>query len=43
MRNGIFIPAVVVRVAVGALALAAAAAVVFNAPDAVRYFKMETM
>ncbi|MEV4443346.1 hypothetical protein AB0K09_30990 [Streptomyces sp. NPDC049577] len=43
MKNGIFIPAAVVRIAVGALAAAALAAVAFSAPDAVRYWRMETM
>ncbi|GAA2722251.1 MULTISPECIES: hypothetical protein [Streptomyces] len=43
MRNGIFIPAVVVRIAVGALAAAALAAIAFSTPDAVRYIKMESM
>ncbi len=43
MRNGIFIPAIVVRIAVGAVAAAVLAAVAFSASDAVRYVKMETM
>ncbi|WP_263869521.1 DUF6893 family small protein [Streptomyces sichuanensis] len=43
MRNGIFIPASVVRIAVGALAAALVTAIAFSAPDAVRYFKMESM
>ncbi|MGP3927407.1 MULTISPECIES: DUF6893 family small protein [unclassified Streptomyces] len=43
MRNGIFIPAIVVRIAVGALAAAAVAVVLSEAPEAWRYIKMETM
>ncbi|MEW2630871.1 hypothetical protein AB0903_04240 [Streptomyces sp. NPDC048389] len=43
MRNGIFIPAVVVRVAVGALAVAVTAVVLSELPEAWRYYKMETM
>jgi hypothetical protein len=43
MRNGIYIPAFVVRIAVGTIAIAAVAAIAFNASDAVRYIKMETM
>lgn len=43
LRNGIFIRPAVVRVAVGALVVAVAAAVAFSAPDAVRYVKMERM
>ncbi|MEX2984171.1 MULTISPECIES: hypothetical protein [Streptomyces] len=43
MRNGIFIPAVVVRIAVGVIAAAVVTAIVASAPDAVRYIKMETM
>ncbi len=43
MRNGIFIPASVVRIAVAAVAAAAVVAIAFNASDAWRYIKMETM
>jgi hypothetical protein len=43
MKNGIHIPAIVVRIVVGALAAAAITAIAFSAPDARRYIKMETM
>jgi hypothetical protein len=43
MKNGIFIPAVVVRAVVGTLAAAAATALAFNASDLWRYIKMERM
>ncbi|MDH2390839.1 MULTISPECIES: DUF6893 family small protein [Streptomyces] len=43
MKNGIFIPASVVRLAVGALAVAVTAIVVAELPEAWRYYKMETM
>ncbi|MET8678994.1 hypothetical protein ABZW18_15815 [Streptomyces sp. NPDC004647] len=43
MRKGIFIPASVVRIAVGALAAAVITAIVAEAPEAWRYIKMETM
>ncbi|WP_277349078.1 hypothetical protein [Streptomyces sp. HNM0575] len=43
MRKGIFVPAVAVRVAVGAVVVMAAAMAAVSAPDAVRYFKMKTM
>lgn len=43
MRKGIFVPAVAVRVAVGAVALAVAAMAVASGPDMVRYVKMKTM
>jgi hypothetical protein len=43
MKNGIFIPAIAVRVVVGALAAAVVTAMAFSASDAVRYVKMEMM
>ncbi|SCK53276.1 hypothetical protein H181DRAFT_04857 [Streptomyces sp. WMMB 714] len=43
MRRGIFVPAVAVRIAVGAVAAAVVAMAAASAPDAVRYFKMKTM
>ncbi|MFD8542909.1 MULTISPECIES: hypothetical protein [unclassified Streptomyces] len=43
MKNGIFIPAIAVRITVGVLAAAALTAIAFSAPDAVRYIKMEMM
>ncbi|MER5183145.1 hypothetical protein ABT009_33150 [Streptomyces sp. NPDC002896] len=43
MRNGIFIPATVVRIAAGVVAAAVVALVVAEAPEAWRYIKMETM
>jgi hypothetical protein len=43
MRNGICIPASVVRVALGVLAAAVVAVVLAEAPEAWRYYKMETM
>ncbi|GAB7029266.1 hypothetical protein AB0G35_12370 [Streptomyces sp. NPDC021749] len=43
MKNGIFIPAIAVRITVGVLAAAALTAMAFSAPDAVRYIKMEMM
>jgi hypothetical protein len=43
VKNGIFIPAVVVRVAVGALAVAVTAIVLSELPEAWRYYKVETM
>lgn len=43
MKNGILIPAVAVRIAVGALAAAVIAVVVAEAPEAWRYYKLETM
>jgi hypothetical protein len=43
VKNGIFIPAGVVRVVVGALAVAATAIVLSELPEAWRYYKMETM
>jgi hypothetical protein len=43
MRNGIFVPAIVVRVAVGALAAAAAATLVSGLPSLVRYARIRAM
>jgi hypothetical protein len=43
VKNGIFIPAGVVRVALGALAVAVTAIVLSELPEAWRYYKMETM
>lgn len=43
MRNGIHIPASVVRIAAGTLAAAAITAIAFSVPDIRRYIKMETM
>ncbi len=43
MRNGIHIPALVVRIAVSALAAAFVASLVANGPDAVRYIKMKQL
>ncbi|WP_267242529.1 DUF6893 family small protein [Streptomyces sp. PR69] len=43
MKNGIFIPASVVRLAVGVLAVAVTAVVLAELPEAWRYYKMETM
>ncbi|MGW3625238.1 hypothetical protein [Streptomyces sp. NPDC000880] len=43
MKNGIFIPAGVVRVAVGALAVAVTAIVLSELPEAWRYYKIKTM
>ncbi|WP_257573545.1 hypothetical protein [Streptomyces sp. JJ66] len=43
MRNGIFIPATVVRIAVGALVLAAVAVIASEAPEAMRYAKIKRM
>ncbi|WP_260867446.1 MULTISPECIES: hypothetical protein [unclassified Streptomyces] len=43
MRNGIFIPAGVVRAATCVLAVATIAIIVAEAPEAWRYYKMETM
>ncbi|MFI6284053.1 DUF6893 family small protein [Streptomyces sp. NPDC051018] len=43
MRHGIFIPARVVRIAVGIVTVAVAAVVVAELPEAWRYYKMETM
>jgi hypothetical protein len=42
-QNGIVIPARVVRATVGALALAAVAIALIEAPEAWRYYKLETM
>jgi hypothetical protein len=43
MKNGIHIPARVVRATVGALAVVALAIAIFEAPEARRYYKLETM
>lgn len=43
MRNGLFIPAPVVRAVAGALAAAVTAIIVAELPEAWRYFKMERM
>ncbi|WP_281179545.1 DUF6893 family small protein [Streptomyces megasporus] len=43
MRNGVFIPAIAVRVAVGALAAAVAAALVVEVPALWRYLKIRAM
>ncbi|MEV6317768.1 hypothetical protein [Streptomyces sp. NPDC051776] len=43
MKNGIFIPAVMVRAAVGLLAAAVITALVAEAPGIRRYIKLETM
>ncbi|GAA4661234.1 hypothetical protein GCM10023347_10910 [Streptomyces chumphonensis] len=43
MRNGIFIPAAVVRLAVGLVTLATVAVIASEGPEAVRYMKMKRM
>jgi hypothetical protein len=43
MRNGIFIPAGVVRTAVGVVAIAVTAVAFRELPGAWRYYKMKTM
>ncbi|GAA2446809.1 DUF6893 family small protein [Streptomyces macrosporus] len=43
MRNGIFVPAVAVRIAVGVLAAAGAAAMVVEVPALWRYLKIRAM
>ncbi|MCX2969189.1 MULTISPECIES: hypothetical protein [Streptomyces] len=43
MRNGIFIPATVVRLAMGALALVTVAVIASEAPELVRYAKIKKM
>lgn len=43
MRNGIHIPAVAVRIAVGVLAAAFVASLASNGPDAVRYLRMKRL
>ncbi|MFH0241034.1 hypothetical protein ACGRHY_01010 [Streptomyces sp. HK10] len=43
MRNGVFVPAAVVRIAVGVLLAAAAATAVAEAPSLVRYMRIRAM
>lgn len=43
MKNGVLIPARVVRAAVGVLAVAIVVIAVAEAPEAWRYYKLETM
>jgi len=43
MRKGIFIPANVVRTAVGVFAAALVAMTLFEAPEVRRYIKLKTM
>ncbi|GAA3624467.1 hypothetical protein ACLIYM_12915 [Streptomyces fenghuangensis] len=43
MRNGVFVPAAVVRAAVGVLLAAAAATAVAGAPSLVRYMRIRAM
>ncbi|MEU6084819.1 hypothetical protein [Streptomyces sp. NPDC047108] len=43
MKNGIFIPAVVVRATLGLLAAAVVTALLAEAPEIRRYMKIETM
>lgn len=43
MRNGVFIPAIAVRIAAGALAAVVVAAIAATAPDIRRYIKIVTM
>ncbi|WP_277402572.1 hypothetical protein [Streptomyces verrucosisporus] len=43
MRNGVFVPAAVVRAAVGVLLAAAAATAAAGAPSLVRYMRIRAM
>ena len=43
MKNGILIPSSVVRMTAGALAVAVTAIVLFELPEAWRYYKIKTM
>ncbi|RAJ59948.1 hypothetical protein K378_04645 [Streptomyces sp. Amel2xB2] len=43
MRKGFFVPAVAVRVAVGAAVVAVAAMAALNGPGMVRYMRMKSM